>query len=152
MRLTHLSDYSVRVLIYLSVNPEPLSTIAEISERYGISRNHLTKVAHQLGRAGYLTTLRGRAGGIKLAREPQAINIGEVVRLMESPSALVECFQGEKNECRITPDCTFKHVLADAQEAFFAHLDQFTLASITDNRSALQALLSLPLAETSHAE
>jgi len=141
MRLTLLSDYSMRVLMYLSAKPETLVTISEISKSYGISRNHLTKIVHQLGRAGYIETIRGRAGGIRLAKPAKDIKVGDVIRLMETTSVLVECFPGGKQSCVISSACKLKHVLAEAEEAFYSYLDNFTLAEVTANMDPLRALL-----------
>src|SRR5512144_2872625 len=101
MQLTRYSDYSLRVLMYLAVRPDHLATIEEISDAYGISRAHLMKVVHQLGRAGLLETVRGRGGGMRLAQAPERISIGGVVRRTEDKLALVECFEPKTSECRI---------------------------------------------------
>lgn len=143
MRLTQQTDYSVRVLMYLAVSRTRLSTISEISDSYGISRNHLTKVVHQLARMGYVTTVRGRSGGMRLARPAEDIDIGDVVRAVESPSILVECFPGGKGQCVISPECRLKLLLAEAQDAFFAFIEGTTLADITDNADPLRHLLSI---------
>lgn len=141
MRLTLLSDYSMRVLMYLALKPERLATVTEISESYGISRNHLTKVVHQLGKAHYIDTIRGRSGGIRLAKAANTISVGKIIRLMESPSVLVECFPGGKQQCVISPVCKLKHVLAEAEDAFYTYLDGFTLADVTSNTDPLHTLL-----------
>jgi len=148
MRLTQLTDYSVRVLMYLAVHRDALCTVSDIAERYSISRHHLTKVVNQLSRAGFITTVRGRSGGMRLSRGAEAIDIGDVVRIMESPSILVECFTGGKGQCVIAPACRFKGLLADAQEAFFACLDGTTLADLTRNEDPLRALLTARTLET----
>lgn len=141
MKLTLLSDYSLRTLMHLAVNQDKLVTIAETAARYGISKNHLMKVAHQLGQEGVITTIRGRAGGLKLAMAPNEIRVGRIVRLMERQSVLVECFPGGKGGCLITKECRLKSILAEAQEAFFAHLDKFTLADLVGENSSLLTLL-----------
>ncbi len=141
MKLTLLSDYSLRTLMHLAVNQDKLVTIAETAARYGISKNHLMKVAHQLGQEGVITTIRGRAGGLKLAMAPNEIRVGRIVRLMERQSVLVECFPGGKSGCLITKECRLKSILAEAQEAFFAHLDKFTLADLVGENSSLLTLL-----------
>ncbi len=145
MRLTQLTDYSVRVLMYLAVSKDELSTVSDIAESYRISRNHLTKVVHGLACRGYIDTVRGRSGGMRLARPASEINIGDVVRAVECPSTLVECFPGGRGECVISPDCQLKTLLSGAQEAFFAYLDSTSLADITKNAAPLHGLLSLPL-------
>ena len=141
MRLTLLSDYSMRVLMYLALEPKKLVTISEISKRYDISRNHLTKVAHQLGRAGYIETIRGRSGGIRLAKPADTIKVSDILRKTETSSVLVECFSGGKQSCAISPACKLKHALAGAEDAFYHHLDNFTLAEITANVDPLLSLL-----------
>jgi Rrf2 family nitric oxide-sensitive transcriptional repressor len=134
MKLTRYSDYSLRVLMYLGLRPEQLATIDEISQAYGISKNHLMKVVHELGRGGYLETVRGRGGGLRLARELDAIGVGEVVRYTEGNMDLVECFDVEANSCRIESVCALRGVLEEALDAFLATLDGYTLADLVARR------------------
>lgn len=129
MHITRYTDYSLRVLIYLALKGEELSTIQEIAERYGISKNHLMKVVHELSLRGYIETLRGKNGGLRLRLAPRQINIGRLVRDTEQDLNLVECF-GPDNRCIITSDCDLKHMLGEALEAFFAVLDRYTLADL----------------------
>lgn len=134
MRLTNYTDYALRVLIYLAAKGKgERSTITEITDSYGISRNHLTKVIHQLGQIGVIETIRGRGGGIVLHKDPEDINIGAVVRQTEEDFHIVECFHRETNECILTPICGLQGVLGEALKAFFAVLDQYTLADIVAN-------------------
>src|SRR3546814_353363 len=98
MRLTLYTDYSLRVLMYLGLNRDGLATITEVAERYGISRNHLMKIVHQLGLLGYIETVRGKGGGIRFARSPGEINLGEVIRRTEEDMALVQCFDSGGSE------------------------------------------------------
>jgi Rrf2 family nitric oxide-sensitive transcriptional repressor len=145
MQLTRYCDYSLRVLIYLAVRPEYLATIEEISEAYGISRAHLTKVVHRLGRAGFVDTLRGRGGGIQLARAPEEIPIGGVVRRTEDKLAIVECLAPETSQCRIESACGLRGVLEEALDAFLETLDQYTLADVVARRrKPLARLLRMP--------
>lgn len=128
MQLTLYSDFSLRVLFYLCKMPKESATITEIADFYHISRNHLVKVVHQLGQLGFITTTRGKGGGILLARDPKKITVGEVVRKTEPNFTMVECFNKETNQCRITSACRLKSMLNKALEAFFDVLDQYTLA------------------------
>ena len=130
MRLTNFSDYALRVLMYAAVRREHLITIEETAERYGISRTHLMKVANLLTRSGYLTAVRGRAGGLRLGRAPEQIGLGDVVRATEPDFALVECFRAGEGYCCITPHCRLRGVLGEALAAFIATLDRYTLADL----------------------
>lgn len=141
MRLTFYSDYSLRLLMYAALKPGALVTIQEVAEAYGISKNHLTKVAFDLGRAGFVETVRGRSGGLKLARKPEEIGLGDVLRVTENNSVMVECFNPKTNSCVISAPCRLKGVLARALKAYFAVLDEYTLADLTDKHPALSRLL-----------
>jgi len=146
MRLTVHSDYSLRVLIFLAARRGEMSTIPEIARAYGISRAHLMKVVHELGRLGYVETTRGRHGGLTLGRAPESIRVGEVLRQTEETLALVECFSKASpgDGCRIDGACRLKGALAEAMRAFFGVLDDYTLADIVGARSApLRRLLRL---------
>jgi Rrf2 family transcriptional regulator, nitric oxide-sensitive transcriptional repressor len=139
MRLTSFSDYSIRVLIYLATqNKEQLTNIKEISEIYHISKNHLMKVVYNLGKLGYIETIRGRNGGFRLAKAPADINIGEVVSQTEEDFHLVECFNDHDN-CVISPVCSLKFILNSALDAFIQALHQYTLEDITENKVMLKA-------------
>jgi Rrf2 family transcriptional regulator, nitric oxide-sensitive transcriptional repressor len=143
MQLTTYSDYSLRVLIYLAVHRTKLSTIEEIAGAYSISRTHLMKVVHQLGRAGYLETVRGRGGGLRLAREPEQIRVGDVVRHTEEKKVLVECFDPKESHCRIEPACGLRLALKEALDSFFRTLDGYTLADlVAPRRKRLERLLA----------
>lgn len=141
MRLTTFSDYTLRVLMYLALDRTRLATIQEIATAYGISQNHLMKVVHQLARAGIVESVRGKGGGIRLARAPEAIRIGEIVRATEGDAPIVECLSGEPHACRIAGACTLTRVLVDAFEALFETLDRYTLADLTRHRKALASIL-----------
>ncbi|GCE08970.1 Rrf2 family transcriptional regulator [Dictyobacter aurantiacus] len=144
MRLTQYTDYALRTLMYLANLPEgDLSSIQEITTAYNISNNHLVKVVHQLGKLGYVETLRGRGGGIRLAQAPQEINIGQLVRQTEEDFYLVECFNAEKNHCFITPECQLRSVFAEAMQAFLAVLDSYTLADIARNQLLAQHIIQI---------
>lgn len=135
MRLTHHADLSLRVLIHLAVAGDRRVTIQEISEAFGISRNHLMKVAHKLALEGYVVSTRGAGGGLQLAHAPDAIVIGRVVRDMEPDFGLVECFRPE-NECVITPACRLPKMLGEALNAFLEVLDRYTLADLVEPDAA----------------
>lgn len=140
MQLTQYTDYALRTLLYLAVTEENV-TITEIAERYSISRNHLVKVVHNLGKLGYITTIRGRQGGLRLARAPEQINLGDVVRRTEPNFHLVECFNRTSDRCILTPSCQLKGVLGKAMGAFLAVLDGYTLADLVENRRELERIL-----------
>lgn len=139
MRLTKYTDYAIRVLMYLSGDPDRMASVGEIARGYGISQNHLTKVVHNLGRAGYIVTVRGRAGGIKLARPPGDINIGAVIREFEDDFDLVNC-----QNCVIAPACGLTGLLNSAVTAFLQVADAYTLADISTSRQQMQTLMELP--------
>lgn len=144
MQLTRYSDYSLRVLIYLAVRPDHLATIEEIAQAYGISRAHLMKVVHQMGRAGFLETVRGRGGGFQLAREPEDITVGDVIRYTEDKMVLAECFDPETSHCRIESVCGLRGVFEEALDAFLKTLDRYTLADlVARRRKPLDRLLSV---------
>jgi len=134
MRLTSYSDYSLRVLMYLAVRADAVATIEEISRAYGISKAHLMKVVHELGRAGLVETTRGRGGGLRLARRPDEIVVGDVVRRTEDKLDLVECFDPDTSQCRIEPACRLRGVLGEALDAFLTTLDRYTLADLVARR------------------
>jgi Rrf2 family transcriptional regulator, nitric oxide-sensitive transcriptional repressor len=151
MHLTIHTDYSLRVLIYLGVNRDGLATIDKISESYGISRNHLTKVVHNLARLGWIRTIRGRTGGMELNHAPEDINIGAVVRQTEPNFHIVGCFDPSKPSCVIAPACSLKHVLYKAKEGFLQVLDGYTLSDLIGNERELATLLTGALEESQSA-
>lgn len=134
MQLTRYSDYSIRVLIYLALDPERLVTIEEIARSYDISRAHLMKVVHQLGLRGYVETVRGRGGGLRLAQRAEDVRVGDVVRSMEQNMDLVECFDPATSQCAIEPSCGLRSVLREALAAFLAVLDRYTIADLVARR------------------
>ena len=144
MRLTMYSDYAMRVLMYLALRRPELCTIQEIADAYGISKNHLMKVAYQLGLSGWIETVRGRGGGLRLARDPAEVRLGDVVRVTEEDFRLVECFDPDSDTCRITPACRLQGVLREAGRAFIDVLDGYTLADLVDRPRRLARLLDIP--------
>lgn len=172
MKLTNYSDYALRSLIYLATKPEPqaLANISDIANSYDISKSHLTKIIHKLGKLGYIETIRGKNGGIRLACAPEDINLGVLIKQIEPDFELVECFaatipnannaeqQGlpiklidelENNStintklgCVISPVCQLKSVFFEALTAFIMVLEKYTLADIIENKEELSQLLS----------
>lgn len=128
MQLTQYTDYSYRVLIFLAQRRSGLTTVSEIAEFYGISRNHLVKVIHNLASKGFISTTRGRHGGMTLSHAPADINLGEVARQTEPNFDIAECFDKVHNHCVISPDCALKNMLNQARTAFLDTLSQYTLA------------------------
>jgi Rrf2 family transcriptional regulator, nitric oxide-sensitive transcriptional repressor len=143
VRLTVYTDFSLRLLMYLAVKEGGLATIAEVAESYGISRNHLMKVAHQLGLAGYVATVRGKNGGLRLARPAETVILGDVVRRTEPDLALVPCFHPVDAPCAIWPKCVLREAMQNALEAFLKTLDGYTLADLARPASQLRVLLSI---------
>ena len=145
MHITRYTDYSLRVLIYLAAEGDRLATIQEIADSYDISKNHLMKVVHQLNKKGYIETIRGKKGGMRLNMKPEDINIGILIRETEQDLSIVECFSG-KNECRITPVCGLKSMFGEALKAFLDVLDQYTLADVVQSQHRPQLMRLLQIA------
>ena len=138
MQLTQFTDYSLRVLIYLARLPESgQATISEIAGYHKISRNHLVKVVNKLATEGFILTIRGKGGGLRLGRPAHTIGIGEVVRVTEANMDLVECFNMKSNQCCIAKGCALKGHLYEARRAFMRVLDQYTLADAAVMRKAI---------------
>ncbi|MDX1456679.1 MAG: Rrf2 family transcriptional regulator [Marinobacter sp.] len=144
MHITRYTDYSLRVLIYLSLQKDQLVTIQEISDSYQISKNHLMKVVHQLNKKGYIETIRGKNGGMRLLMAPEDINIGVFVRETEQDLELVECFS-PGSQCAITPVCGLKGIFSEALQAFLATLDKYTLADILPDKQKPQLVRLLQI-------
>ena len=144
MRVTRYTDYSIRVLIYLAMQDNRLATIQEIADSYDISRNHLMKIVHQLNRNGYIQTVRGKKGGMRLHMAPADINIGVLVRETEQDVSIVECFSAQ-DACRISPVCGLKGMLGESLYAFMKTLDQYTLEDVIPRayRSELLRILQV---------
>lgn len=138
MQLTRYTDYAMRMLLHVATRDEgDLSSIQEIAEVYDISKDHLKKVAHDLGQAGFLETVRGRYGGLRLGRPAEEITIGQIVRHTETGFDLVDC-----STCLIAPACTLPRILNEATRAFLAVLDRYTLADLLEKRTNLRKLFA----------
>lgn len=142
MRLTLYTDYCLRALMFSGIKGDALSTISEIAEHFGISRNHLVKVVHELGQKGYLETVRGKKGGFRLMRKPSQINIGTVVRDSEEELEIIGCLEG-RDYCPIQQACVLRNALREATKAFLGVLDQYTLEDLLMPGKSLVKLLAL---------
>ena len=140
MRLTLHTDFALRVLIHVGLNDGRLSTIKDVADSFGISKNHLMKVVHDLGQKGYLDTVRGRNGGIRLMRPAREINIGKVVRDTEDELDIIGCLQSP-GYCRIEGACVLRGAVREATDAFLAVFDTYTLADLIKPHTALSKLL-----------
>lgn len=145
MQLTQYTDYGLRMLIALGLARPRRVTVAEISKAYGISRHHLVKIAARLSELGYVETLRGKGGGMRLARDPSQLRIGEVVRKLEAELGVVECLEAGGGTCVIVPSCRLKPLLATATQRFIDELDAHTLADVLQPRLPLSRLLGIPV-------
>lgn len=135
MQLTVFTDYGLRSLMYLAAHPDKVCSVREIADHYGISRNHLVKVVHRLAQLGYVSSSKGKGGGITLAKGMMSLQLGDLVRTLEPNMNLVECFNRETNTCKIESYCQLKHLLADANKAFIDSLNRNTLAdAVADER------------------
>ena len=140
MRLTLHTDFSLRALIHVGLCGGELTTINDIAQSFGISKAHLMKVVNDLSQKGYLETVRGRNGGIRLMREPHHINIGQVVRDTEDELDVIGCLQ-RRGYCCIQRVCVLRGALRDATQAFLAVLDSYTLDDLIRPRKELSSLL-----------
>lgn len=150
MRLTLHTDYSLRLLMLLAIEPDTRHTIEEVARRYDISRNHMMKVAQTLTQGGFVLSVRGRGGGLELARAPEAINLGAVVRACEDSFALVECFDRERNTCVVASACGLRGPLEEALAAFFSVLDSYSLADLVARPGTLKGMRRLLSIESTH--
>jgi Rrf2 family transcriptional regulator, nitric oxide-sensitive transcriptional repressor len=140
MRLTTFSDYSIRVIMYLGIQPGELVKISDIANAYNISENHLTKVVHQLAQKNYIETVRGKGGGLRLVRDPKTINIGELIRETEGDAGFLPCLDTE-GACCIQSTCKLMGILREAQVALYAVLDKYTLADLLTPQEPLVSIL-----------
>lgn len=143
MRLTLHTDYALRLLMLLAIEPDARHTIEQVARRYGISRNHMMKVAHTLAQAGFVESVRGRGGGLELARSPEKINLGAVVRACEDNFTLVECFDKRHNTCVVTSACGLPGPLSEALAAFLSVLDGYSLADVISRPATFRGMRRL---------
>ena len=141
MQLDKFSDYALRILIALAVHAPTKLATSGIASMYGISENHLSKIATTLAKAGFVVSERGRKGGLTLAMPPENISIGGVLRTLKKDEPVVECFSSNTS-CAILPACGLRTPLLTAQEAFFKALDGYSLADVTRSKLALKELLA----------
>lgn len=151
MRLTTFTDYTLRVLMYLAIEPSRLATIPEMAAAYGISENHLMKVVHRLVRSGLIESVRGKGGGVRLAQPAADIRLGQVIQASEGDAVIVECFSAEQNSCCLTPACRLTKILADTFAGFYTALDSYTLADLVVDRAQLGQLLSVKTGRSPYA-
>lgn len=128
MQLTRFTDYGLRTLMYLAARPDKMSSVKEISEYYGISRNHLVKVVHRLAQLGYIQTTKGKGGGIKIVKGMECLRLGDLITCLEPDMFMVECFDPQTNTCRITESCRLKHYLFEGTKTFTDVMNKYTLA------------------------
>lgn len=144
MQLTTYTDYAFRALIALAAVAPNKLTAGEISESYGISLNHMLKVVQRMAELGYVETVRGKAGGVRLAVDPASLHLGDIVRSMEPELGLVACLRADEAHCQIVPICRLKGILEDSMEAFLSALDEHTLADLMTPKARIVKLLELP--------
>jgi Rrf2 family nitric oxide-sensitive transcriptional repressor len=142
------TDFALRLLMLLALEPDELHTIEEIARRYEISRNHLMKVTQTLAQGGFIESLRGRGGGLRLAKPAERINLGAVVRTTEDSLALVECFDHERNSCIVAPACGLRGPLEQALSAFLAVLDRYSLSDLIANPGTYRHMRKLLVSTT----
>ena len=149
MKLTTFTDYSLRVLIYLAVQPGQRATIAQIAQAFDVSEHHLVKVVHFLGKQGWLANVRGKGGGLELGVLPDNLRVGRVVRAAEGGDVMAECFGESGGDCHIAPNCRLRGVLGEAINAFYAVLDRYTVEDLVNNRNQLARMLFIDRPEPS---
>lgn len=143
MRMTLHTDYALRMLMMLGIRDGEPVTVQQVANSYGLSRNHLLKVALKLRNLNVITATRGRTGGIALARRPEDINIGAIIRATEDDFAMVECMKTDGGTCLLTPACRLKGVVREALQAYLAVFDKYSLADLIQNKDALGLLLQM---------
>ncbi len=147
MRLTRQTNYAVRILMYCAANEGSLSQIPEIAKAYNLSDAFLFKILRPITQHGFVESVRGRNGGIRLARPAESIRLSEVVKVTEDGFAMAECFHDEDTDCPLLDHCGLSHALNEALKAFFAVLDKYTIADLAAPRSGIYELLGIHLLE-----
>lgn len=142
MKLTSFTDYSLRVLMFLAVQPNELYTSKEIAKHFDIPINHMIKITHNLAKTGLITTQKGKHGGIRIAKDPKAINIGQTIRQLEPNFHIAECFDSEGHTCRIVGNCKLQSIFFKAYTAFIGELDKYTLADVISNGIELREIFN----------
>jgi Rrf2 family nitric oxide-sensitive transcriptional repressor len=145
MQLTLFTDYALRMLTYLALADGEVVPVNDIADATGVSKHYMLKVGNELARFGYVDTVRGRTGGVRLVMDPARIKLGEVVRSMEPTRAVMDCISVAHSDCPIVAPCRLRHVLEEAQSAFHAVLDRYTLADLVSSPQALRKALHLPV-------
>lgn len=140
MRLTMFTDYSLRTLMYLSLNKDRVCTAREIAEKYNISLNHIVKVVHKLSQAGYISSMKGKGGGIRLNIASDKINLWQVIKILEPDFNVVECFDKQHNSCKIVAACDLKIILEEATRAFCDTLAKYSLNDVISKPGAFNEL------------
>ena len=144
MRLTQFTDYSLRVLIYLALQPDERTTIDQLTNAYDVSRHHIRSVVHHLAKLGYIDSIQGKGGGITLALEPAQVSIREIIESTENDFHIVECFNSQGNACPIEPICVLKQALSEASKSFLQTLDGYTIEDLIKNKKTqLTGLLEI---------
>ena len=142
MQLTLFSDYSLRLLMYLGLKPKQIIPIGEISEAFGVSRHYMLKVMNELVQLGYIEAVRGRGGGVYLAKRPADVKLGKLIRRTEPEGGVLDCIDNKHADCPIVPACRLRKVFTEAQHEFYRVLDQYTLADLIERPERLIRLLS----------
>jgi Rrf2 family nitric oxide-sensitive transcriptional repressor len=144
MRLTQFTDYSLRVLIYLALQPGKRTTIDQLTSAYGVSRHHIRSVVHHLAKLGYIDSTQGKGGGMVLAFKPEEVSLREIVENTENDFYVVDCFKPDSNNCPIEPICVLKQALSNASNHFLETLEKYTIADLINNKKKpLSELLNI---------
>jgi len=144
MRLTRFTDNALRALVFLALEPDDVPTVGEVARKMGMSEDHLLKVVQRLSQLGYVKTIRGRNGGMRLAKPADEIVVGEVIRRTEDNMSLVPCFDPTEMTCPISPACGLAPALDEALRAFLTSLDRYTVQDLLGRRHELRNLAQLP--------